>query len=128
MRSARTIFLLLLVSAAVALLAQPRLVAERDPPGSAYAVGYDQSVKIDAAAADTHGSQSAAADHDCEAQGTRHQSRSACCSIPPGFGLQPGCGAFLTREALLLDPVVPAPARFVVAAHLNGIERPPKHG
>ena len=128
MRSARTIFLLLLVSAAVARRAQPRLVAERDPPGPAYAAGYDQSVKIDAAAADTHGSQSATADHDCEAQGTHHQPRSACCSIPPAFGLQPGHGAFLTREAMLLDPVVPAPERFVVAAHLNRIKRPPKHG
>lgn len=132
LRSSHTIAVLLLAAAALVLMVWPvAFTAAWASAAEAEAIGYAQPAKADLGAAEAEAPQigAAACDHARTGHRRAHKPQLPCCNAAAAHGLQPrGTGGLLEREArpveaarLVADPLVPA-------AHLRGIERPPRRG
>lgn len=131
MRLLHIIAALLLVASALVLAAQPRAVAGSQPGIATHQMGHaQQHTKVALTTLDADESQQALEEcrHGPGEQGSHHKPRPSCCSAPVSFGLLPGAVWTQAREAHPLDLVSPTVEPRVAAAHLRGIERPPRQG
>jgi hypothetical protein len=134
LRSSHTIAVLLLAAAALVLMVWPAAFANaaaRATAAEAEGIGYAQLAKADLGAAEAEAPQIGAAPCDHARTGHRraHKPQLPCCNAAAAHGLPPrGTGGLLEREARPVEAARRVADPLVPAAHLRGIERPPRQG
>jgi hypothetical protein len=128
LRPLHTIVVLLLAAAALLLASEPGAVAGSRALASG--IGHARPVMTPLAMAEIGTAQTDAVpcSHARAGRGSDHRPHLPCCSVPAPHTLSSEQEAVLVRDAQRVDPVRSAADPEVPAAHLRGIERPPKQG